>query len=388
MADKSLKVLEPVVRMLCAENSTWVREFKKRTRRRARCDPNLRSDLARIISSLEFAPAKYEKITAIDVLRRGRRADKEESLVISDGRMLGLGPEHRLLVGDLYKLSKEAPINLNVRFGCEHVHVHGLALLAAWCDRYAAHVALSADHPRVAHYIETTGLKRVVEECVTIDSALWDGEHHVAITRVDREARAAADAVAKRIIELFASELAISLDQRKALHVMFAELVENVYRHAESNYPAYVMAQAYPQKRKFHVVVVDTGIGIYDSFRRSTHPQIRNKVVSEQQAMLMALEKRVTSKAEAHAGYGLYVVYRLAQRNRGWLRLMSGRKTKRFWLERRQFGGLKSCEEMTDNLPWRGTEVSLMFDLNQPLPLNEVYRELGPISGYEEDFFD
>ncbi len=180
-------------------------------------------------------------------------------------------------------------------------------MIAAWCDRFGADVKLKAKEPSVERYLDSTGFRQTVEDRVTINSIKFDGEHFVALTRVDREDRAEADKVASRLIELFKSELDLTREQRIPLHIIFSEMIENVYRHSESNYPAYVMAQAYPSARKFHFVVVDTGIGVYGSFRKSQSREVKQRAVDEKAAIEMALEKRVTSKTEGHAGYGLFV---------------------------------------------------------------------------------
>jgi anti-sigma regulatory factor (Ser/Thr protein kinase) len=298
-----------------------------------------------------------------------------------------MGPEQRSLVARLSDLSKVAPVDLNIVIQADHVLVHGLALIATWCERYAANVRIDAKQKRVQHYLERTGFKKVVEECVTIDAPLFDQENFVALTRIDREEQAEADAISKRLVDLFERVLGLRDEQKVALGVLFAELVENVYRHAQSNCPGYVMAQAHPDKQKLHVVVADSGIGVFGSFRQSSSPEIRSRATDERRAIEMALEKLVTSKVQNHAGYGLYIVKRLVQSNHGWMRLLSGRCTYQTWHEKRPMRGLKLRKELTDNLPWRGTEVSLMFDLKEPLPLQSVYRELGPQRGYEEDFF-
>jgi anti-sigma regulatory factor (Ser/Thr protein kinase) len=239
----------------------------------------------------------------------------------------------------------------------------------------------------VDRYLAVTGFRKVVEEQLTIDAPEWDQEHHVALTRIDREDQQAADEVARRLAELFARHMRLDPGHRAALTTMFAELVENVYRHAQSNFGTYLMAQAYPKPRKLHVVVADTGIGIYDSFRKSDSSEIRERASSEAVALEMALQKLVTSKTDRHSGYGLYIVRRLVEQNGGAMRLTSGRASKRIALERPRWARARTVAETIDHLPWGGTEISLMFDLDRPLPLMEIYRELGPPTR-AEDFFD
>ena len=176
-------------------------------------------------------------------------------------------------------------------------------------------------------------------------------------------------------------------DKREALTVMFSELVENVYRHARSNFGAYVMAQAYPKTDKFHVVVADSGIGVFASFRESDLDSVRRRATNEEAAIDLALERKVTSKTEQHGGLGLFVVQRLVQHNGGQFRLSSGRTTKEFGPARGRWGRVDYNAVFSQHLPWNGTEVSLIFNLDQPMTIQEVYRELGPPDRVE-DFFD
>ena len=139
------------------------------------------------------------------------------------------------------------------------------------------------------------------------------------------------------------------------------------------------MAQAYPTTRRLHIVIADTGIGVWESFRQSDSAAARQRAKTESDALKMAVEKLVTSKTSKHSGYGLFVVRRLAELNGGRMRITSGRTTWETPAQRKPPSGRRSeLTPFTRHLPWNGTEVSLMIDLNAPLPLLEVYKELGP----------
>jgi len=168
-----------------------------------------------------------------------------------------------------------------------------------------------------------------------------------------------------------------------ALTITLAELIENVYRHAENDYPAYVIAQAHPNKNRLHLVIVDTGIGLYDSFRRSDSDSIRNLINKEKDALKMAIKPYVTSKTQRHSGYGLYIVSEMIYRHRGIFRLTSGKTT---LLRSPSTGGWhKNMQtQMLDNLRWQGTELALQFNLTNPLPLLDVYNTL---KSTEDEFF-
>ncbi|OWY73077.1 hypothetical protein B7486_01650 [cyanobacterium TDX16] len=299
-----------------------------------------------------------------------------------------IGDGHRSLIAKLNEIVKQAPVDLEVVFNCDHVEIHGLALIASWCAKFAAKVNLRAPRSRVRAYLEQTGYQRVLEDCVTLNAPSYDSIHHVALTLVHRQHPEIADTIPERLVDLFDSKIGLHENQKIPLSIMFAELIENVYRHAQSNSPAYVMAQAYPKSNALHVVVADTGIGIFASFRESNSAEVREKTTSEVRALEIATEKYVTSKTSRHQGYGLYIVRRLAELNGGQLRLMSGQTTRFIRSRRRPLGGSRVEYSMTDNQKWGGTAVSLMFNLNSELPIDRIWHELGPESGFEEDFFD
>ncbi len=381
--------LETVIQALCAQGSPWVGEFKKRERRVKRCPPALRSAIAVALKSFANIMTPGTRVAPTDVVRRAREPKSSGTLEIRDKEELGFGPKYGYFLAQLHTLVKQPlPIELHVEFDCDFVYVHGLAMLAAWCERYAAGVALSAKEEGVTRYLIDTGFREVVEKGVSIKSPQYDKINHVALTRIDRHEAERADDVAARIAELFVRHGSVNSGMQTPLTIVFAELVENVYRHARSNYGAYVMAQAFPETKKLHLVVADTGLGLLATFRESKDIALRSRAKSDKDAIDLALERLVTSKTEQHAGYGLYLVRRLAERNGGEFRIVSGtaRKVVSPFVDRLR-RAKRFNSRFEKNLPWRGTEVSAIFDLNNPVPLEEVYRELGPLNS-PEDFFD
>ncbi len=376
-----------IVHALCVHSPVWKSELGKCISRVRRCPRHLREAISVALTTIPEVRGQGATLTPERIIRRDRRAKSKGVLEVDDPRELGWGKEHRSLLAKLHELAPGAPVDLDVHFKCDQLYVHGLALIAAWCERFAAHVSLRADSSRGTEYLEATGLRHVIEQGVKIDELLYDGHNHVALTSIHREERDTADQVANRIVRLFQNHIEVPAGTRTALKTVFAELVENVYRHAQASWPAYVMAQAYPSPRKLHVVVADTGIGIRDSFRKSTDPQLREAARSEQRAIELALKRLVTSKSEYHSGFGLFVISRLVQRNGGVMRFMSGETTK--WFFARQEGRKRGHveEDWGSHRRWHGTEVSLMFNLDNPFPLTEIYRELGPLS-CPDDFFE
>ncbi len=166
--------------------------------------------------------------------------------------------------------------------------------------------------------------------------------------------------------------------------------MENVVRHASPFSNAYVGAQFYPKKRKLSIIVIDDGIGIRGSFLTGRDKEIAARATSDEAAVSLAVKPLVTSKPVrkgsevGHSGYGLYVVSELAVRNAGNFALTSGDSTIMKYSVRSN-----PKTKLTHHDAWKGTIVSVLFDLNLLLPIREVYKTLPMIEGYsEEDFFD
>lgn len=110
----------------------------------------------------------------------------------------------------------------------------------------------------------------------------------------------------------------------------------------------------------------------------------RDRLERGESPLAIAIQPLQTSKyTKGHSGYGLYLASELAVRNAGSFRLTSGDQS----LSRYpRYGGEPS--NIDRHAPWQGTIVSLIFDLNQTIPYEEVYLTLPVEPGYEpEDYF-
>ncbi len=52
-----------------------------------------------------------------------------------------------------------------------------------------------------------------------------------------------------------------------AAHLIFGELINNVYDHSQTALPGFVAMQVYPQGNRVQVVVSDSGVGLLETFR-------------------------------------------------------------------------------------------------------------------------
>jgi anti-sigma regulatory factor (Ser/Thr protein kinase) len=275
------------------------------------------------------------------------------------------------------------PLKVALQFEGETVHVHGLALLAGWLDRHAAGVDVEASSTRTREYLDRVGFLDVARGDWSHSGPAFDDENFVALTRVVRKQRDEANEVAGRIGDLLARHADLRKETVEALKILLAEIIENIYLHSECNFPAYVLAQAHPTSRRVNIAIADTGIGVYDSFRRSDRADMREAVRSPRDALELAV-KLVSSKA-AQTGYGLYVAYDLTRRNQGAFRLTSGRRTKILRPPGSTFGHPRP---VVDHSPWHGTFVGFVLNTDKRWALQDVWDAMPIPEGYERaDFF-
>jgi len=174
-------------------------------------------------------------------------------------------------------------------------------------------------------------------------------------------------------------------EDRQSFGILLGELIENVKRHASARTPGFIVAQVYPKKYRLGITIADPGIGIRGSFLEGEVEKYKNHDWKDSQFIKLALEPLVTSKVSGHAGYGLYILSELVLRNVGTYVVSSGAETVIGF----RAGSGKKTEVVLQHSPWKGTAVTMILNLQNKLPLGDVYRTLPLPEGYaEEDFFD
>lgn len=135
-----------------------------------------------------------------------------------------------------------------------------------------------------------------------------------------------------------------------ALRFCLAEVLENVFRHADSSIGAVVCAQALSGTGWVELAVADAGVGLLATLGSSE--QYRDVVTDERTALRYALRPEVTSKPKAHSGVGLFFTRKLVLASGGDLLLHSGGR-------RLTFVKGKMTEEAVSR--WPGTFVVMRF---------------------------
>lgn len=269
----------------------------------------------------------------------------------------------------------------------EHLYIFGIGLLATW-------LRTAAKQGRVANATETT--RRYLDRIGFIDvvegrtADLWAEDEGFAIALQRLQSTSSVFALTDRLVAIIDKHGFLGSDDKGGLQTTFAEMMENVLRHAGSFRNAYVGAQYYPKRRKLSIIVIDDGIGIRQSILTGWNDELKHVATTDEAAVSLAVKPLITSKPVrkdrelGHSGYGLYVVSELAVRNAGTFALTSGDATIFKYAAR---GNPKS--RIMLHAPWHGTIVSVVFDLNQLLPIREVWATLPMIEGYSsEDFFE
>jgi anti-sigma regulatory factor (Ser/Thr protein kinase) len=159
---------------------------------------------------------------------------------------------------------------------------------------------------------------------------------------------------------------------RTSLQIALAEVVDNVFNHADSSINAIVCAQVAPRRREVEIAIVDCGRGIYSNM--VTNSIYRSQCNNANQAIRLASQCYITSTDQNHRGMGLYIATELVKRNRGRLFIASDDGILKIE------DGYEFPEQMcyNDGNLWPGTIVSFLFDLDGELSTLDIYNSMEP----------
>ncbi|MBM6897537.1 DUF4325 domain-containing protein [Pseudoflavonifractor capillosus] len=158
----------------------------------------------------------------------------------------------------------------------------------------------------------------------------------------------------------------------KSLIWCINEVMDNVLLHSQST-AGYVMAQFHSQNNHIAICVSDTGIGIYNSLKLSTHHP--SKAID---ALTLAIQEGVGDGQGQ--GNGLFGLYQIVRANGGRLTLTSGPAS------------LMLTENLDlqkyDNIPYvdrnhQGTTVDFQLDLNKVVDIKTAFSSIGGFDGFD-----
>jgi anti-anti-sigma regulatory factor len=136
-----------------------------------------------------------------------------------------------------------------------------------------------------------------------------------------------------------------------------------------------VCAQTYKNTNEVEIAIADCGIGIYESLKSNV---MYSYLADDAEALRLCVGKRITSKPYSNAGEGLFVCKRIIKENMGIMDIVSG------WA-RYQINNLE--DEITNYPFWQGTVVRMIFNLNKPINMIEIFNSEFPEDAEFEDIF-
>lgn len=256
--------------------------------------------------------------------------------------------------------------------GGEFVFLTGLVLLAAWRKALPPGVTVNVDDTDCSYpaqsFLTNTGFREI------IDTGHETPSSQRRIGRVPLQPitnQFTKEATVNEIVSIF-DEYAGHIDDTNPFKVMISELCENVLAHSEFSSPGYVCARVLEKPGKAEITIADTGVGILQSYLNGTNQSVIERIKKGSSPLDIAIEGLNSSKPQAAAGglrsyygFGLLITRRLIEENRGQLFLMSGKEALHIDRYHR--------DRYTLSNPYPGTFIGIVLDLNNPLPLEEIY---------------
>lgn len=167
----------------------------------------------------------------------------------------------------------------------------------------------------------------------------------------------------------------------KPLTTILSEICENALTHSGFASPGYVCATVTEndQKRRIEIAICDSGMGFRGSYLSGTNEEVKARIARGASPIEIAIDGLNSSKPIATAnsvlsyfGFGLYITRRLVEENRGQLFILSHND------------GMMLNNRARNNIDvqveFPGTLVVIILDLDNPLPLEEIYAEA--VEGY------
>lgn len=163
---------------------------------------------------------------------------------------------------------------------------------------------------------------------------------------------------------------------------VFSEMVRNCIEHSNSDSGAFICAQYYRKSRRIAIGIADSGVGVFESMRRS------HKVANDKDAILLALQPGITGATsriggnEYNAGAGLFFTKSIAtlSRNRFFIysgdtmfRLMKTRLRREPQLEANP---LLDPHTIAPAPRWPGTVVGIDISIDNGISFSELLNKI------------
>jgi len=267
---------------------------------------------------------------------------------------------------------KEEQVKITLLFEDAYIYRTGLVLLATWRKTLPSHVEVSVDASECQEaskrVLANSGFLELVENNVEVPSNIYYYPGRVPLQPLVRGY--SQEIAIGQICKIF-EDSAGQLDTN-SFRTLLSELCENAFVHSEFESPGYISAHLH--RDWCEIAIADSGIGILNSYLEGTNEDAKGRVLRGASAVDIALDGLKSSKptplpgtTRSFYGYGLYVVRRLIEENKGRMTIVSGDECVTI-----QRGHKTRCAL---HRTWNGTFVGLLIDLQNPLPLDAVYNE-------------
>ena len=251
---------------LATRSPEWGRILEKSITRKGRCPKSLVSSIRGVLAKESHKLAK-EVPTVRDLLADFERM--EEPLLegqvkrthackvhirgkpqwFRSGKIRATVPITTEL-SDIRRMEELAAILGNIRprpdelrldfSGVEHIYVVGLAALKAWCGK----LNITPDVDNVSNetykYLDEIGFTRTADRK---NSVRPSSEQHYAVAIEPIVGESRPETIAEKIVNVIDHHMHLSRKNRSSLIVIFAELAENIQRHAGASSAAFACAQ-------------------------------------------------------------------------------------------------------------------------------------------------
>ena len=149
------------------------------------------------------------------------------------------------------------------------------------------------------------------------------------------------------------------------------EVMDNVLIHSECN-KGYVMGQLHDRSKHIAICIVDTGIGIYNSLKKTQH---RPKKGID--AISLSIQEGIGDGQGQ--GNGLFGLYKIVKENGGRLSITSGNSS--FMLYGDDTKKFEKLPYIDNKKP--GTVVDFQLDLGREVNLSSVFLSIGGYDGFD-----
>ena len=258
----------------------------------------------------------------------------------------------------------------------EFVYLTGLTMLASWRKSLPPGIEVRVDDSACESpaqvFLSNTGFREIIETGVERPSARGR-VGKIPLQPITN--RLTNEATVSEITSIF-DEYAGHVEDTNPFRTMLSELGENVLAHSEAVSPGYACARVILSTRKTtaEICICDSGIGIRESYLQGTNEAVKERIRKGASPLQIAVEGLQSSKPHArpgsyksYYGFGLLITRRLIQENRGQMVILSG--------DQELLIDHYDMKTKTVFQPYPGTFIGIILDLDNPLPLDEIYRE-------------